>query len=109
MKIHDGTPRGEEKSLCETCRHSRIVRGRTLDEEIVSCDLPMRAVLITFRVTSCTHYDDQRFPNPMELMQRAWILKTGPKGRPAGFVRASDLHDEGLESVTWRPDRPRKP
>jgi hypothetical protein len=97
IKIHGGTPPNDDESLCETCRHSRITRGRRLDEELVFCGAShMRAVRITFKVTSCSEYDDYRYPSYYELMQQAWILKRGSRGRPPGFVRASDLRHEEL-------------
>jgi len=32
--VQGGTPLHDGESLCDTCRCSRIVRGRTLDEEV---------------------------------------------------------------------------
>ena len=98
IKIHGGTPAGEGKSLCDSCRHSRIVRGRTLDEEIVFCDVsPMKSERITFKVTSCSDYADHCLPTYWELMQEAWILQPGSRKRPAGFVRAQDLDEDPFE------------
>jgi hypothetical protein len=98
VNVRGGTPSGNEESLCDSCRHSRITRGRTLDEELVLCDAsPMRAVSITFRVKSCSGYTDDRCPSYMELLQQAWILQPGSSKRPAGFVRASDLRDAEYE------------
>src|SRR5215510_5091578 len=95
IKIQDGTPIESESSLCATCRCSTIVRGRTLDEELVLCSaLGLRSVQITFKVTSCSDYADRRVPSYLEMMQDAWILRPGSKRRPAGFVRASDLEEE---------------
>ena len=60
IKIHGGTPSNDDNSLCHTCRYSRVTRGRKLDEEIVICDAShMRATQITFKVTSCSDYNDQ--------------------------------------------------
>jgi len=92
IKVHRGTPPNGDDSLCYTCRFSRIVRGRTLDEEIVICDASqMTQTQITFKVTSCTDYSDNRVPSYGELIQQAWILRPGSRKRPAGFVRGSDL------------------
>jgi hypothetical protein len=100
IKIHGGTPAGERKSLCDSCRHSRIVRGRTLDEEIIFCDVsPMKGERITFKVTSCSDYADHQVPTYWELVQQAWILQPGSRKRPAGFVRARDLDDEEFTDV----------
>jgi hypothetical protein len=35
MKIYEGTPAQSGESLCQTCRHSTITRGRRFNEEIV--------------------------------------------------------------------------
>jgi len=92
IKIYGGTAPSSETSLCESCRASRIVRGRTLDEEIVFCDaMAMSPVRIAFKVTDCSSYDDQRLPTYAQLAHQAWILAPATRRRPAGFVRAADL------------------
>jgi hypothetical protein len=95
IKIHRGTPVNGGDNLCESCSHSRIVRGRRVDEEVVVCEAshlsPMR---VSFKVTSCSDYLDCKVPSYWELMQQAWILRPQSGKRPAGFVRASDLRDE---------------
>jgi len=97
IKIRNGTPMQVEATLCNTCRHSRITRGRKLDEEIVFCSAShMEATQITFKVTSCSAYSNRTEPTYYELMQQAWILQPGSRRRPPGFVRASDLRDEEL-------------
>jgi hypothetical protein len=91
-KVYGGTTLLEEESLCDTCRHSRIIRGRRLEEEIVFCDaMAMHTVRITFKVTRCTDYVDEREPAYHELLEKAWILNPRSKRRAAGFVRAADL------------------
>jgi hypothetical protein len=98
VKVYGGTTVGEGESLCDTCRNSRIVRGRRLEEELVFCDaVCMRPIRITFKVTTCTDYIDDREPSYHELMQQAWILRPASKRREAGFVRAADLR--GLEAA----------
>ena len=95
IKVYRGTVPNEGDSLCNTCRYSRITRGRRLDEEIVFCDAShIKTTQITFKVTSCSDYSDQSLPTYFELMQQAWILQPESRKRPAGFVRASDLRDE---------------
>ena len=95
IKVYGGTVPNDGDSLCATCRYSRITRGRRIDEEMVFCDASHIGVArITFKVTSCSDYSDQRQPTFLELMQQAWILQPPSRKRPAGFVRASDLRDE---------------
>jgi hypothetical protein len=97
IKVYGGTRLQEAENLCDTCRHSSIVRGRTLEEEIVFCRaMLMQTVRITFKVTSCSDYEDSREPPYCELVEKAWILTPGSRRRPAGFVRASDLRPEEL-------------
>lgn len=96
IKVNGGTPVNGDESLCETCVHSRITKGRRLDEELVLCEAStLQSIRITFKVTSCTEYMDAREPSYHELLEHAWILKPGSTRRPAGFVRASELrYDE---------------
>ncbi len=95
IKIVGGTPVHEDESLCDTCRHSRIIRGRRMEEEIVLCGaMVMRTFRVTFKVTSCTEYIDAREPSFCELFEKAWILRPSSKRRAAGFVRAADLDEE---------------
>ena len=100
LKVHNGTASSGETSLCPTCRFSIIVRGRTLDEEIVRCHaMSMRSAPVTFKVTFCSSYSDARQPSYLQMMQVAWILQPGSKKRPAGFIRGADLGQEELADV----------
>ena len=38
IKVYGGTRSEPAASLCESCRFSRIIRGRSLEEEIVICE-----------------------------------------------------------------------
>ena len=95
IKVYGGTRPQAQQNLCDTCRHSSIVRGRSQDEEAIFCrGVVMHGVRVTFKVTSCSDYDDDREASYPELLEKAWILTPGSRRRPAGFVRASDLQDE---------------
>jgi hypothetical protein len=99
-KIYGGTALNGEKSLCSSCRFATIVRGRTLDEEVVHCQsVTTRGMRVTFKVTSCTSHSDMNEPTYMELLEDAWILKPASKKRPAGFVKHSELKSEEMELV----------
>ncbi len=100
LKVQNGTVSNSESSLCNTCRLSTIVRGRTLDEEIVQCHaLSMRSTRVTFKVTHCSAYSDARHPSYMQMLEHAWILRPGSKKRPAGFIRSADLHQDELSDI----------
>lgn len=80
------------ESLCDTCRMAHIVRGQRVDEVLTFCQSPMmHPIRITFRVSACSEYVDDREPSYAELVEKAWILTPQSKQRPAGFVRACDL------------------
>lgn len=97
LKVYGGTPTNGDETLCASCTHSRIVRGRSLDEEIIDCRIVGYGHRrITFRVTSCSDYTDSRLPSIMELMENAWVLRRGSKRRPAGFIHGRDLRAEEM-------------
>ena len=107
IKVHGGTVRHDDPSLCTGCGHSTIIRGETADQRIVSCHAAfMHPRPIPFRVTSCTAYVDGSQPPYSELVRLAWILRPyGSKKRPAGFVRGEDLTDkEFVEMLHAGPD-----
>jgi hypothetical protein len=100
IKVHNGTVPNGDTSLCGTCRHATIIRGRTLDEEIVQCEaVGVHATRVTFKVTSCNAHSDIAHPTYMQYLEDAWILQPGSKRRPAGFVRSRDLRQEQLREI----------
>jgi hypothetical protein len=107
VKVYGGTTVGEGESLCDTCRHSKIMRGRRLEEEIVFCNaLCMQTIRITFKVITCTDYIDDREPSYHELMEKAWILRPPSKRRAAGFVRSADLRGDEAARMFEDPTDP---
>jgi hypothetical protein len=98
IKIHGGTPVNDGENLCGSCRHSRITRGRRVDEEIICCEAsPSSTIRVLFKVTSCSEYSDQSLPTYWDFLHEAWILRPQSGKRPAGFVRASELRYEDYE------------
>lgn len=96
VRIHGGTARHDEPSLCLTCRFAMIAQGTAARDEIVRCNrLEGR---ITFKVTTCSEYVHRRHPSLWHMEDIAWVLRTGSKGRQIGFVRAKDLR-HGLRHV----------
>jgi hypothetical protein len=92
IKVRGGTTVQHDDALCDTCRHSKIIRGRRLEEHIVFCGgIGLEPVRVTFKVTGCTDYVDDAEPTYHELLEKAWILRPPNKRRAAGFVRSSDL------------------
>jgi hypothetical protein len=95
IKVRGGTVDHGQRSLCESCRWSTIVRGARLRDEIVECgELSYHNRRITFPVMSCSHYHDRRLPSVREMEQLAWVLRSDPHRNQVGFVRSSRLTDE---------------
>ena len=92
IKVYGGTPDQSGRTLCESCKHSTITRGRRLGDEIIRCEAQSAGTtFVTFIVTECTAYLDATLPSYPELLEKAWILRPRDGKRPAGFVRSSDL------------------
>ncbi|RPI55703.1 MAG: hypothetical protein EHM55_07030 [Acidobacteria bacterium] len=100
MKVHGGTPSNSGRSLCATCRFATIIRGRTLDEEIVQClSMATRGMRVTFKVTSCTAHSAVDQPTYTQLLEEAWVLRPASKRQPAGFVKYSELKAEEIQAI----------
>jgi hypothetical protein len=100
IKVYDGTVSSSDSTLCRTCRHATIIRGQKLDEELVQCHAgATHSIQIVFKVTSCSSFNDVRQPSYMEMLEDAWILQPASKRKPAGFIRATDLHDKELRAI----------
>lgn len=92
IKVYGGTPDQSGQTLCESCKHSTITRGRRLRDEIIRCEAQSSGTTrVTFIVTECSAYLDAAVPSYHELLEKAWILRPRDGKRPAGFVRSSDL------------------
>jgi hypothetical protein len=91
IKIHGGTPTSGEP-LCHTCRHSTIIRGARLTEEIIECRIVDRGV--PFAVTFCTNYVNRQHPSVHEMEEIAWILKSDAKRKTVGFVPSRSLRPD---------------
>lgn len=101
VNVQDGTVVHSGRSLCGTCCHSTVIRGRSLDEEIVECHISgLQGRRIPFSVTSCTSYADARLPSYMDMVRTAWVLNPyRTKRRAAGFVRGDELSPLELAEI----------
>ena len=89
IKIHGGTARHGDPSLCLTCRYGQVVHGTSTRDHLVECTkLETR---VTFQVTSCTEYLNRQHPSLCHMEDIAWILRTDARRRQIGFVRGKDL------------------
>ena len=91
FKIQGGTADNSQSTLCLTCRFSTVVRGRSINDEIIVCSRLPERTRITFTVVSCSDYTDRRRGALHEMEEIAWILRSDPKKNTIGFVKASEL------------------
>ena len=91
VKVYNGSAPNGERNLCDTCRHSTVIRGRSLDEEIVRCHAAMQPLTVRFKVTTCSTYLATATPSYGQLLRQAWILRPATPRQPAGFVRSTEL------------------
>ncbi len=89
IRVHGGTARHDEPSLCLNCRSAKVVQGQSTQNHIVVCS--QLQTRITFKVTSCSEYLHRQHPSMWHMEDVAWILRTDPKRKQVGFVRSSDL------------------
>jgi hypothetical protein len=87
INIRGGTADHTQRSLCETCRWSTVIRGKRLGEEIVECyQLSEGNRRIPFAVMTCSDYIDRNRPSLEEMEKIATILR-GPRCSDIGFAR----------------------
>jgi hypothetical protein len=95
IKVRGGTVDHGQRSLCESCRWSTVIRGTKLGEEIVECDqLSYRNQRVPFPVTSCSRYGNSERASLKEMEEIAWVLRSDPHRNQVGFVHANRLTDE---------------
>ena len=101
FKIHGGTARHDEPSLCLTCRFAPIIRGQRLRDGIVECGRVSGRV--RFRVASCSEYADRRQASIREMEEIAWVLRSDAQRKQVGFVPAKQLepHDRHVLPGDW--------
>jgi hypothetical protein len=94
LKIHGRTATHGDPPLCHTCRFATIIRGSRIRDEIVECGRLSDHARITFRVTTCSGYDDRRVASIREMEEIAWVLRSDPRRSQVGFVPARTLKPE---------------
>jgi hypothetical protein len=94
IKVRGGTADHAQRSLCESCRWSTVIRGKKLGDEIVECGQLYEERRIAFSVASCTGYNDRNRPSLREMEELAWILRSDPVRNQVGFVRSSRLSND---------------
>ena len=95
IKIRGGTVDHGQRSLCESCRWSTVIRGKKLDEEIVECNqLSYTNPRVPFPVTSCSRYGNRNQASLKEMEDIAWVLRSDPHRNQVGFVRGNRLTED---------------
>ena len=84
--VKNGTPIGSV-SLCTTCSHAHSVEGYRESEAIVLCTYASydRALLIPFKVKSCSNHADRARPSWEQMKKLALDVKPHTTLKTAGF------------------------
>jgi hypothetical protein len=87
INVRGGTADHTQRSLCETCRWSTVIRGKRLGEEIVECvQLADSNRRIPFAVMECSDYIHRNRPSLQEMEAIATILRPTPRRSDIGFA-----------------------
>ena len=86
LYVRNGTPIGAV-SKCSTCANAHVVEGYRESEVIVMCTYASytHALMIPFRVKSCSNYEDRTKPSWLQ-MQKLAIPVSDAVRKPAGFL-----------------------
>jgi hypothetical protein len=95
IKVRGGTADHGQRSLCETCRWSTVIRGPRLEDQIIECNqLSFCNQRVPFPVVSCSRYGSRNQASVREMEEIAWILRSDAHRHQVGFIRSSRLTDE---------------
>jgi hypothetical protein len=107
LQVPGGTPKGDAKSLCLTCRNATIVTGTTkmlIDCEVLGSDNTKELVKIQ-PVHRCSGYDDKSMPSLTHMKDVAWELKPNKKTGKLGFQQPASkyiaIEDPFSGKETW--------
>lgn len=84
FKIRNGTP-VSGSSLCHTCLHGQITRGREFQEMIICHKAWSHPRVINFNVAECSMHMDTSKPTLQEMKEIAWEVQSRHRG-PVGFA-----------------------
>lgn len=89
VKARGGTIQHGQPSLCLTCRSATIVKGPRLRDDILECS--RLGARVTFPVNSRNSYISRSHPTIRAIEDVAWLLRSDPRRKEVGFVKASTL------------------
>ena len=97
--VRDGTPL-HNKSLCDSCRNSHIIKGSAESERIVMCEaLYYRPQRVPFKtVVECSSFRQRNILSLNQMENMAYVIETDPRGKPIGFKTNNQFRkDQGLD------------
>jgi hypothetical protein len=100
FKVRGGTTSDHNTSLCLSCRSATVINGPRLSDQIVACGLLRSNNRISFAVTECSEYASKAIPSLWHMEDIAWILRSDPKRKQVGFVRAKELKYEERHTLS---------
>lgn len=98
IKVRGGTPTDHQRSLCQSCSESLIIKGSAVSERKVMCSLLKNGYgqeeVPYDIIVECSGYNDKTKLPLYEMKKIAFILKTDPRGKPIGFVPNREFRAE---------------
>ena len=89
LKVQGGTTRGDQSSLCLSCKKSTVIKGQSMKYTRIHCNAVEK--VISFDVVECSAHVNRNHPSLGDMYEDAWVLRTDSKTRKIGFVRNKDL------------------
>lgn len=96
LKVYRGTPRHSEYALCNSCSHSRIIKGERLDDQRTYCNHFAEEIEVPFKVLECNQWSEKNKANIQDMAKMAWVIAP-KKGDKPGFVSPKERKEYGVK------------
>jgi len=90
-----------EGGLCEHCKHSTKMQGRTPRGSVVTkfrCTAFMEPFVLAMEVQKCGAYQRRGTPSLYEMKEAAWLLM-GERNKTAGFVHPNKIDKDARRDL----------
>jgi hypothetical protein len=95
-RVYGGFAEDEQRSLCERCIHSLVMKGRADSDMLTFCDRLFRPIRVPFAVTECSCFSDKRLPDLTDLEEIAVPLVSQSHSKPTtGFGGSAKTNGNG--------------
>ena len=96
LKVLRGTTAHDTRPLCESCSHSRIIKGERLDDHITYCCY-INDRIVPFKVLECNAWEEKNKVGMHEMAKMAWVITGDKKGGKPGFMSPNERKAAGVK------------